>query len=213
MKKLNKLIIIALLMMILFILSTSVLYKASAMEDVPGVGYKDSLIGRFCCQQNTALWSPNIESTYKKWYIRDLPYGSIQPTIDREIENQEICNKLSDYASTGFGGLYDLGATDYYSLFNQTFGMREGETYQAEWGTAGPDGNPQHCVYTVFKYIITNNAFGVKLDPYIEVKHDWGDAAETYIANHCDGYFDGGSPGPGQYLWWQTNTGRWKSEM
>ena len=66
MKKIKQYIIISIFIMILFLLITSMMYKVSAaITGAPGVGYPDSLIGNHCCQENTALWSPNIEQNYK----------------------------------------------------------------------------------------------------------------------------------------------------
>ena len=66
----------------------------------------------------------------------------------------------------------------------------------------------RHASYTVRTSYIFDDIFGAKLDPYTLQEQGYGDAAETYIANHYNGYFDGGAPGYGQTLWWQTSVGQ-----
>ena len=70
MKKINKLIVITILLMISFVLGTSAISRVYA-----GDGYPNSLVENFCSQQGVSLWSPDIEPTYKTWYWCDLPYG------------------------------------------------------------------------------------------------------------------------------------------
>lgn len=77
MNKLKKYIVLTMLMMILFVLGTSAFNKVNGngkIEGAPGVGWSESLVGNWCCQKDTALWSPNIEEEYKKWYFSSLPY-------------------------------------------------------------------------------------------------------------------------------------------
>ena len=102
MKKLNKLMIKIILIMSLFLLSTSILCKVNAaIVGAPGVGFRDSLVGNFCCQQNTALWSPDIESTYKRWFFSDLPYKQVRETDDLEITDSIVLNLLNKMANNG----------------------------------------------------------------------------------------------------------------
>lgn len=214
MKKIKKFIVITILMMILFLLGTSVVNKVQgAITGAPGVGVGDdeghvsSLTGNHCCQEGKSLWSSNIESDYKKWYLRDLPYGEIEATVDREITSETVCDLLSNYAATGFGGVYTLGSDDYFSLVNDTIGLREGERGASDWFTYR-NHHDYHVYGSWTRYDVNTSIWGVKLDPYVLKDHGWGDAAETYIANHWDGYYDGGSPGQGQKLWWQTAVGQ-----
>ena len=73
MKIINRYLVITILMTIVLILSTSNLSKVNAtITGAPGVGYPESLrnqgnIKHWCCQENVALWSPNITTNYDIW--------------------------------------------------------------------------------------------------------------------------------------------------
>lgn len=204
MKKLNKLMIKIILIMSLFLLSTSILCKVNAaIVGAPGVGFRDSLVGNFCCQQNTALWSPDIESTYKRWFFSDLPYKQVRETDDLEITDSIVLNLLNKMANNGLE-LEDekVSSEEYEKLKYSVFKMIDnGELTSRK--TAYRVGDTK-IIVNVYNWSSTKNAIGAKLDPYTLADSGYGDAAETYIANHSGGYFDGS----GQILWWQTAVGQ-----
>ena len=107
--------IFLLLILILLLLSTFKNYKVLAeITGSEGVGYKDSLEGNFCCQEDTALWSPNIADVFKRWYWGDeeLPYKEIAQTTDLEV-SEELAEKLNEiYNSESVPSTKEVTYTD-----------------------------------------------------------------------------------------------------
>ena len=215
MKKINQMMIKTLLILFL-LLSTSILYKVNAaIVGAPGVGFSDSLVGNFCCEHNTALWSPDIEKDYKRWFFRDLPYGSMEETVNIEILDPTLQSFLNKVAESNFSfEMERVGNEEWLNAILSTMGQHDLLYHKSDYYDYYHS-KPYHIYVYSWYYTFDRNAFGCKLDPYTLADHGWGDAAETYIANHSGGYFDGyggkGDYGAGQLLWWQTAVGQSKT--
>ena len=129
----------------------------------------------------------------------------MKETESIEIENELLLEKLNMLASINFGFygcIIDLD--NYIDILIESIGLRDSTTsIKRKENKAGTQAR-----YTTTVTYTLNDAYGAKLDPYVLSDSGYGDAAETYIATHYDGYFDGGARGPGQQLWWQTAVGQ-----
>ena len=215
MKIINRYLVITILMTIVLILSTSNLSKVNAtITGAPGVGYPESLrnqgnIKHWCCQENVALWSPNITTNYDIWYWKELPFGRREETLSKEVDGVVAkALKMSNGQTKKFiVNVKYINAINRYYKGQVTSKKKFELPNHTEWW----DKQKKKKKLKVQQGVIVtkyNNATSVKLDSYKMVDSGYGDAAETYIANHYDGYFGGGEAGPGQRLWWKTAVGQ-----
>ena len=224
MKKLRKYIIKIVLIMSLFLLSTTMFYKVSCFERFPYV--HDSLKNkgntkRWCCYHGGSLWGPGIIDVYDKWFFRDLPYGNQENTENIEITNEtvlKVLNQLKDNDNISSTYIF-VNESDYRALDEELGGYLEevDEGNERVVETSEAMGHTLEEVELIKRkfYKFNKNAFAAKLDGYTVKDSGVGDATETYIAYHYDGYYgQGGSssgahaiPGAGQKLWWKTSAG------